>query len=129
MVLTRVNDSLSSSESSSCDSEGSDLEEVDDSDFENEDEDAYKIDQKNLYIECKVFKHDEIIITIDIDLNRYPELRDDLLNIFSVKVSLLDLARKLENDLIMFEIAPDRYQLAFKDESKLPQNDNENDDL
>ena len=36
MVLTRVNDSLSSSESSSCDSEGSDLEEVDDSDFENE---------------------------------------------------------------------------------------------
>ena len=34
-----------------------------------DDEECYKIDQTNLYIECKVFKHDSIsCMSIDIDI-------------------------------------------------------------
>ena len=33
-----------------------------------------------------------------------------------MKVSLIDLARKIENDLIIIENAPGRFKLSFKDE-------------
>ena len=39
------------------------------------------------------------------------------------KVSLIDLARQLENDLIIYETAPEVYKLVYKDQVEL-KNDN-----
>ena len=40
-----------------------------------------------------------------------------------MKVSLIDLARKLENDLIIFETAPGRFKLDFKEDKAVNLND------
>lgn len=40
---------------------------------------------------------------LDVSLDRYPELEEGLTDIFCMKFSLIDLARKLENDLIIWE--------------------------
>ena len=43
---------------------------------------------------------------MDIDLNHYPDLKEDISDIFGIKKSLVDLARELENDLIIWEKEP-----------------------
>ena len=115
MLLSRENDSLTSSESSVSGSysdwSGSD---------EESDDAPYRIDQTNLYIDVKVFKHDHTCLQLNVDLNRYPKMKDDLLNLFNIKVSLIDLARKLENDLIIIEVTKGRFKLAFKDDIFAP---------
>ena len=42
-----------------------------------------------------------------------------------MKVSLIDLARKLENDLIIFETAPGLFKLDFKEDKIATLNDDE----
>ena len=59
------------------------------------------------------------MLTIDVDLDMYPELKADLQNIFCIKVSLIDLARKLEKDLLIFEHEPRRFTLGFKKDHDL----------
>ena len=49
----------------------------------------------------------------------YPEIKTDLQNIFCIKVSLIDLARKLEKDLLIFEHEPRRFTLGFKKDYNL----------
>ena len=51
---------------------------------------------------------------MDIDLDWYPELKKDLINVFDMKVSLVDLARLLEKDLVIYEHEPTRFKLDFK---------------
>ena len=51
---------------------------------------------------------------MDIDLDWYPELKKDLVNVFDMKVSLVDLARQLEKDLVIYEYEPTRFKLDFK---------------
>ena len=59
------------------------------------------------------------MLTIDVNLDMYPELKADLQNIFCIKVSLIDLARKLEKDLLIFEHEPRRFTLGFKKDFRL----------
>ena len=51
---------------------------------------------------------------MDIDLDWYPELKEALGNVFDMKVSLVDLARQLEKDLVIYEHEPTRFKLDFK---------------
>ena len=51
---------------------------------------------------------------MDIDLDWYPELKEALGNIFDMKVSLVDLARQLEKDLVIYEHQPYRFKMDFK---------------
>ena len=51
---------------------------------------------------------------MDIDLDWYPDLKKDLVNVFDMKVSLADLARLLEKDLVIYEHEPTRFKLDFK---------------
>ena len=50
------------------------------------------------------------------NLSWYPELQAKLADIFDMKVSLIDLAKLLEKDLLIFEYEKDKYKLAFKTE-------------
>lgn len=56
---------------------------------------------------------------LDVNLDMYPEIKTDLQNIFCIKVSLIDLARKLEKDLLIFEHEPRRFTLGFKKDYNL----------
>ena len=56
------------------------------------------------------------VLSKDIDLDAYPHLKDDLSDIFSIKTSLVDLARELEKDLIILEKLPRMYRLGWKNE-------------
>lgn len=56
---------------------------------------------------------------MNIDLDRYPELKDNLQNIFCMKKSLIDLARKLENELLIYETSNNHFKLCYKEEKLL----------
>ena len=53
-------------------------------------------------------------LSMDIDLNQYPDLKEDISDIFGIKKSLVDLARELENDLIIWEKEPKNFKLSWK---------------
>ncbi len=53
---------------------------------------------------------------MSISLDSYPEIKDELANIFSTKVSLADLGRRLERDLIIYEFERNKFKLSFKEE-------------
>ena len=67
--------------------------------------DDYKLDQDGLYISCTVTMYYPCyqILQKDINLEKYPDLKADLENIFSTKRSLIDLARILEKELLIYE--------------------------
>ena len=75
--------------------------------------DAYIIEQDNLYIECKIeIQHQ--VLQMDVQLDWYPHLKEEIQDIFNIKVSLVDLARELEKDLIIIETQKDIFKLCFK---------------
>lgn len=52
----------------------------------------------------------------DIELDWYPELKAGLEDIFNLQVSLVTLARSLERDLLIYEKAPNKFKVLFKDD-------------
>ena len=85
-------------------------------------ESDYELDMKDMYISCQVFKHPDTVLHMDISLkDRYSSLKNDLENVFCRKMSLIDLARRLENDLLIYEIpqpnpGQPKFKLCYKDE-------------
>ena len=53
---------------------------------------------------------------MNINLDWYPHLKEEICDIFNVKVSLADLARELEKDLVLIETAQDKFKLCLKKE-------------
>jgi len=53
---------------------------------------------------------------MDIYIDMYPELKEELCDIFSNKVSLVDLARRLERDFLVYETERKKFKLAWKKE-------------
>ena len=51
---------------------------------------------------------------MNIHLDWYPHLKEGLQDIFNVQVSLVDLARELEKDLVIVETEFDKFELKLK---------------
>ena len=71
------------------------------------------IEDDNLYVQCKVYMQDQVL-ELPVDLDIYPNIKKGLSDVFNLKCSLADLARKLESDLVIFEVAPKKFKLSFK---------------
>ena len=93
--------------------------------------DDYKLDQDGLYISCTVTMYYPCnqILQKDINLEKYPDLKADLENIFSTKRSLIDLARILERELLIYESKPGVFILSYKDELLAGESDGPDDAL
>ena len=51
---------------------------------------------------------------MDLNLDWYPHLKDEISDVFNIKVSLTDLAKELEKDLVIIEENDNAYKLCFK---------------
>ena len=62
-----------------------------------------------MYIDLKAYLYYPVqqVVQMNIDLGRYPQLQKALENIFSMKRSLVDLARILEKELLIYEVQRD----------------------
>ena len=113
MRLTRCKNEESFDDESDENDNASEGDEDEEEDFEQD----YEIDMTGMWVRCTVYKHPDIVLEMDIDLNgRYLSMKADLENIFCRKASLIDLARKLETDLLIYEVAPNEFRMCFKDE-------------
>lgn len=81
-------------------------------------EENFLEEQESLYVNVQIPMPNQVL-QIDVNLDMYPEIKADLQNIFCIKVSLIDLARKLERDLLIFEHEPKRFILGFKKDYNL----------
>ena len=77
------------------------------------DENSYQIPADKLFFELKIYLASQVLQS-SVSLEQYPDLKDGLVNIFSTEVSLIDLARRLERDLAIYEIQPNNFAVAFK---------------
>ena len=53
-------------------------------------------------------------LKIDIDLDIYPKLKSELSDVFNMNKGLIDLARELERDLLIYEHEPNDFKLVYK---------------
>ena len=79
-----------------------------------ESEISYIIRKDNLIIDCKVHVGD-YVIKKDIHLDWYPELKEGLEDIYNPSVGLIDVARRIERDFLIYESRPGEFELDFKD--------------
>lgn len=74
----------------------------------------YCIEPSNLYIDCKVFMPGKQPLKMDIELDHYPKLKPELSDVFNLNKGLVDLARELEKDLLIYEHEPNNFKLVYK---------------
>ena len=61
-------------------------------------------------------------LKMDIDLDDYPKLKPELSDVFNMNKSLVDLARELEKDLLIYEHEPNDFKLVYKQKFMQSQN-------
>ena len=54
------------------------------------------------------------ILKMDIDLDHYPKLKHEVSDVFNMNKGLVDLARELEKDLLIYEHEPNSFKLVYK---------------